>query len=50
MIVKTGQGYQVRSHSGKALSKPNLSAAEAHRRLAQVEMFKQMEKEKKRKK
>jgi len=40
MIVKTNKGYQVKSESGKNLSKPNLSKAEAHRRLGQVEAFK----------
>jgi hypothetical protein len=42
MIVKTGNGYQVKSNSGKALSKPNLSKKQAENRLAQVEMFKHM--------
>jgi hypothetical protein len=40
MIKKTGTGYQVKSESGKNLSKPNLSKADAHKRLAQVEAFK----------
>lgn len=40
MIVKTKQGYQVRSESGKPLSKPNLSKQQAQKRLAQVEYFK----------
>lgn len=40
MIVKTKSGYQVKSESGKNLSKPNLSRAEAERRLRQVEFFK----------
>lgn len=40
MIVKTKQGYQVKSESGKPLSKPNLTKAEAMRRLLQVEYFK----------
>jgi hypothetical protein len=40
MIVKTRQGYQVRSESGRNLSKPNLSRAQAEARLAQVERFK----------
>lgn len=43
MIVKTGKGYQVKSEGGKNLSRPNLSKAEAERRLAEVEMFKHME-------
>ena len=40
MIKKTTKGYQVKSEKGKHLSKPNLTKAEAHKRLAQVEMFK----------
>ena len=40
MIVKTKQGYQVKSESGKNLSKPNLSKKQALARLKQVEMFK----------
>lgn len=40
MIVKTKQGYQVRSESGKALSKPNLTKKQAQNRLAQVEYYK----------
>ena len=32
--------YQVKSESGKNLSKPNLTKAQAHKRLAQVEYFK----------
>lgn len=40
MIVKTKQGYQVRSESGRNLSKPNLTKQQAHKRLAQVERFK----------
>ena len=40
MIVKTKQGYQVRSESGKPLSKPNLTKPQAKKRLAQVEYFK----------
>jgi len=42
MIRKTSQGYKVVSEKGKNLSKPNLSKAEAQKRLAQVEMFKHM--------
>ena len=42
MIVKTRQGYQVRSESGRNLSKPNLTKAQAQKRLAQVERFKKM--------
>ena len=40
MIVKTKSGYQVKSESGKPLSKPNLTKAQAQKRLAQVERFK----------
>lgn len=40
MIVKTKQGHQLRSESGKNLSAPDLSAEEAKKRLAQVERFK----------
>jgi len=40
MIVKTVQGFVVKSESGKNLSKPNLSKAQAAKRLAQVEFFK----------
>lgn len=42
MIRKTASGYQVKSESGKNLSKPGLSKAQAEKRLAQVEMFKHM--------
>lgn len=40
MIVKTKQGYQVRSESGRNLSKPNLSKQQAQKRLAQVHYYK----------
>ena len=40
MISKTSQGYQVRSESGKPLSKPNLTKTQAQKRLAQIEYFK----------
>jgi hypothetical protein len=40
MIRKTSQGYQVRSESGKNLSKPNLTKEQAEKRLRQVEHFK----------
>ena len=40
MIVKTKQGYQVKSESGKNLSKPNLTKEEARKRLLQIEYFK----------
>lgn len=40
MIVKSGKGYQVKSESGKNLSKPGLSKEQAQKRLKQVEYFK----------
>ena len=40
MIKKTKSGYKVVSHSGKALSKPNLSKKAAVNRLKEVEYFK----------
>ena len=40
MIKKTPSGYQVKSESGKNLSKPGLSKGQAEKRLAQVEYFK----------
>ena len=40
MIKKTSQGYQVKSESGKNLSKPNLTKGQAEKRLKQVEYFK----------
>lgn len=41
MIKKTGRGFQVKSESGKKnLSKPNLTKAQAVKRLRQVEYFK----------
>ena len=40
MIVKTKQGYQVRSESGRNLSKPNLTKQQAQARLRQVEYYK----------
>ena len=40
MIVKTSKGYQVKSESGKNLSKPNLTKEEAMKRLLQIEYFK----------
>lgn len=39
MIIKTKQGHQVRSESGKPLSKPNLTKKQAQKRLAQVHYF-----------
>ena len=44
MITKTKQGYQVKSESGKNLLKPNLTKKQAHKRLAQVEYFKNKKK------
>lgn len=43
MIVKTKQGYQVKSESGKNLSKPNLTKGQAKQRLREVEYFKRKE-------
>ena len=40
MIKKTSKGYQVKSESGKNLSKPNLTKKQAEKRLKQVEYFK----------
>ena len=40
MITKTRKGHQVVSKSGKPLSKPNLTKAEAHKRLATIEIMK----------
>ena len=40
MIVKTSQGHQVLSKSGKPLSKPNLTRKQAEKRLADVEYYK----------
>lgn len=44
MIKKTGSGYQVKSESGKNLSKADLTKKEAEKRLAQVEYFKHVQK------
>jgi len=44
MIRKSNGGYQVKSESGKNLSKPGLSKAAAHKRLAEVEYFKHAKK------
>lgn len=43
MIVKTKQGYVVKSEAGKNLSKPLKTLAEAQKRLIQVERFKARE-------
>ncbi len=40
MIRKTKGGYVVVSHTGKRLSKVYKSKAQAHKRLAQIEYFK----------
>lgn len=47
MIRKTTEGYQVVSETGKNLSPPNLTKAEAERRLKQIEFFKHQENERK---
>ena len=40
MVKKTSSGYQVKSQTGKNLSKPNLTKKQAEKRLSQVEYFK----------
>ena len=40
MIRATKQGYQVKSESGKPMSKPNLTYKQAVKRLRQIEYFK----------
>ena len=40
MIIKTKQGHQVVSKTGKPLSKPNLTKKQAQARLRQVEYHK----------
>ena len=40
MIVKTRQGYQVRSESGKPLSKTLPTKSQAQERLREVEYWK----------
>ena len=40
MIRKTSQGHQVVSKTGKPLSKPNLTKAQARARIRQVEYYK----------
>lgn len=42
MIKKTSKGYQVKSESGRNLSKSNLSKGQAIKRLQQVEYFKSL--------
>jgi len=44
MIRKSNGGYQVKSESGKNLSKPGLSKKQAQKRLQQVEYFKHTKK------
>ena len=44
MIVKTKSGYQVKSKTGKNLSKPNLTKKQAQKRLKQVEYYKRKKK------
>ena len=44
MIRKTPQGYQVKSEKGKNLSKPNLTKAQAEKRLRTVEYYKHQKK------
>ncbi len=47
MIVKTSQGYKVTSEDGKKnLSRPNLTKAQAAKRLAEIEYFKKHGKKK----
>lgn len=40
MIVKTSQGYVVKSETGKKLGGPYKTLAEAKKRLREVEYFK----------
>ena len=47
MIKKTVKGYEVISHEGKILSKPNLSHEAALKRLREIEYFKHQEIQKK---
>ena len=42
MIVRTKKGYKVVAHSGKALSRDDLTMDQAEKRLRQVEQFKNM--------
>lgn len=46
MIIKTKNGYQVKSERGINLSMDNLTLEEAEKRLKQVEMFKHLKKPK----
>jgi hypothetical protein len=40
MIKKTKSGYEVKSESGKNLSKKNLTKEQAEKRLREIEYFK----------
>lgn len=40
MIAKTSKGHVMRSESGKNLSKPYPTKAQAQKRLSQIEYFK----------
>lgn len=44
MIKKTKSGYEVKSESGKNLSKKNLTKEQAEKRLREVEYFKHKKK------
>lgn len=44
MIVKTKQGYVVKSESGRKLSRPYPTKQQAQARLNQIEMFKHINK------
>ena len=44
MIVKTKQGYVVKSEKGKTLSKPYSTRQQAQTRLNQIEYFKSRKK------
>lgn len=44
MIIKSGKGFQVKSKSGKNLSKKGMSKKAAEKRLMQVEVFEHMSK------
>lgn len=46
MIVKTKQGYAVKSKTGKFLTKKNLTKEKAQARLREIEYFKHKKKEK----
>lgn len=44
MIVKTKTGYQVKSESGKPLSRIHQTKTQAEKRLAEIEYFKRKNK------